>query len=765
MTYANVKLIVAREIRDQLRDRRTLFVIVVLPVLLYPLLGMSFFQVMQFLREQPVRVLVVGDAKVGDLPPLFGENKQFAEKLFDNPQRATLLQVDLNPPNETKGLDLREDAKNKVKDGDCDIALYFPPDFHSRMQAFHDAVRLRKNDPASSEKSDQTQQNATADLLAGKIPSPEIIFTTANEKSQIAFKRLSETMQRWTEIIGEKMLNEAGMPVIALRPFAVNQADVAGGTVFRQAAGWAKILPVMLLLWALTGAFYPAIDLCAGEKERGTLETLLSSPAERSEIVLGKLVTIMVFSVLTAILNLLSVAATGWMVLSKMPNFGPPPPMALLWISIALLPVAALFSAICLALAAFARSSKEGQYYLMPVLLVTMPLVVLPMSPGAELNLGYSLIPVTGIVLLLKTLLEGHYLPALQYAAVVIGVTLAACLLAIRWAIDQFNSESVLFYGSERLDLRLWLKHLYRDRKPTPTAAGALCLAVLILMLQFFMNLSLVPEKTAAGLVKAILVPQILVILLPVLLMTFLFTSKPRETLLLKAPHWSAMPIALVMALAIHPSLTLLQSMVQHLYPVDEGVVNQMKWLTQIFQNGNLGFWIVLMAMTPAVCEELAVRGFVLSGLRHMGYKWRAIVLSALFFGLIHGILQQSINAFFVGIVLGYLAVQSGSIWPCMVFHFTNNSLMLLFMRITPDTFQNLKWLNWLGTPLEKGGIQYYYQIHVATALLTLLMFLWISRFSYRKTSEERLHEAILRGQETNPEEKDVAASLASMIK
>ena len=63
------------------------------------------------------------------------------------------------------------------------------------------------------------------------------------------------------------------------------------------------------------------------------------------------------------------------------------------------MPISALFSALCLALAAFARSTKEGQYYLMPLLLVTMPLVILPMSPGVELNLGNSLIPVTGVVL------------------------------------------------------------------------------------------------------------------------------------------------------------------------------------------------------------------------------------------------------------------------------------------------------------------------------------------------------------------------------
>src|SRR5271167_4687711 len=81
MNWKNVKLILAREVRDQLRDRRTLFMIAVLPLLLYPLLGMSFFQVAQFMREQPTRVLVVGLPQLDDLPPLV-ENDQFVTSLF-----------------------------------------------------------------------------------------------------------------------------------------------------------------------------------------------------------------------------------------------------------------------------------------------------------------------------------------------------------------------------------------------------------------------------------------------------------------------------------------------------------------------------------------------------------------------------------------------------------------------------------------------------------------------------------------------------------
>ena len=199
--------------------------------------------------------------------------------------------------------------------------------------------------------------------------------------------------------------------------------------------------------------------------------------------------------------------------------------------------MAAFFSALCLALAAFARSTKEGQYYLMPLLMLTMPLVILPMAPGVELNLGNSLIPVTGIVLLLRSVLEGDYWQAAQYSPVVAAVTLAACLMAIRWAVEQFNCEAVLFRESERLDLRLWAAAVVARRRPTPSAAAAVCCGVLILMLHFFVSCSLTAPADFGGLARTFLVPQLLVIVPPALLMTLIFTRSPRETLLLRRPR------------------------------------------------------------------------------------------------------------------------------------------------------------------------------------------------------------------------------------
>ena len=119
----------------------------------------------------------------------------------------------------------------------------------------------------------------------------------------MGYIRVLEVLANWRGAVGRANLQAGGLPAIAAEPFQVTKHDVAD--VGRgKTAVWSKIFPFLLLIWALTGAFYPAIDLCAGEKERGTLETLLSSPAARVEIVGGKLCTVMLFSAATAVLEL-----------------------------------------------------------------------------------------------------------------------------------------------------------------------------------------------------------------------------------------------------------------------------------------------------------------------------------------------------------------------------------------------------------------------------------------------------------------------------
>jgi len=432
-----------------------------------------------------------------------------------------------------------------------------------------------------------------------------------------------------------------------------------------------------------------------------------------------------------------------------MPGFGLPPLTAVLVMGVALLPIAALFSALCLALAAFARSTKEGQCYLMPLLMITMPLVILPMAPGVELNVGNSLIPITGIVLLLRSVLEGDYWQAVQYSPIVAAVTLAACLMAIRWAVEQFNSEAVLFRESERWDLRLWVRRLLRDRRPTPSASAAVCCATLILMVQFFVSFSSAAPADLEALARMFLVPQLLFIVPPMLLMTLLFTSSPRETLLLKRPSsWLAVPAAALLAVVLHPTANLLQNLVQRLYPISEEMLPQLAKIQKSLQGADFWTLVLLIAVVPAVCEELAFRGFILSGFRHLGHKRRAILYSALLFGIAHGVLQQSLIASLVGMVLGYVAVQGGSILPCMVFHLCHNTLILASSRITPAMLPDWPLLRAFAAPADNGGCLFTWPTIVTGAMAAFLLLAWFSRLSGGKSPEESLTEAIKRGQQ-----------------
>ena len=577
------------------------------------------------------------------------------------------------------------------------------------------------------------------------VPSPEIIHSTANEKSELAFARLTGVLQRWSEQIGEDNLAQSGVPKLAARPFLVGSADVAD-VKHRGASLWARILPVLLLLWALTGAFYPAIDLCAGEKERGTLETLLCSPAGRTEIVLGKLLAIMLFSMITVMLNLLSMGITGWMVVAQMPGLGLPPPAAIAALAIALVPMSALFSTLCLALAAFARSTKEGQYYLMPLLCVALPLVLLPMSPSVDLTLGNSLIPVTGVVLLLRSVLEGNYWQAAQFSPVVIMVTVIACVLSIRWAVEQFNRETVLFHASERLDVGLWLRRLWSQRRPTPSVAAAAGCGTLILVVHFFVSVSVSPIGGMDDFVRTVLTSQLAVIAAPVLLLTVLLSRNTRQTLLLKRPPWLAVPAAALLAIALNPLSNVLQSVVRQLYPISDSVRPALERMQELFHQADFSTLVLVIAVLPALCEELAFRGFILSGFRHLGHKWWAILFSALLFGLTHGVLQQSLLACLLGTILGFLAVQSGSILPGIIFHVVHNTLALANTRITPEMIPDAPPLRTLVTPIEGGGCLFAWPVALVGSLAAVLLLVWFARLQAPQSPEEELAAAIRRG-------------------
>jgi sodium transport system permease protein len=466
--WAVIAIIWRRELRDLLRDRRTLLIIIALPILLYPVLGLLGLGFALGTVERPS---VVGVAGGEYLPPLGPSSAGFspvpatawltltpggggAERAAGAVAlwQAARLEQDYPPllidgrfaaPYFGSGREVRSllavplDAavREPLDKGLVDLILIVPPEFRSRLDA-------------------------------GGRPVVRVI-SRDDERSRLAFKRLEGVLGRWKDRLKEVRFRRLGLPADFDDPVEVVDGRWSE-TPARRATDelldlLARVFPFLIVMWSLVGALYPAIDLCAGEKERGTLETLLVSPAAREEIAWGKFLAIWVFSAATGLWNLACLGAL-LAVLNGMLPYAIIRPAGLAWCALLALPQAALFSAVSLALGVSARSTKEGQYYLMPVLVVTLPLIFITLLPGIELNAFYSLLPVTGAALLLKQLLMAgpreqetwfYFLPVLASLGLYVW-------LALRWAITRFQSEDVLVREAERLDLWLRLRRLFR---------------------------------------------------------------------------------------------------------------------------------------------------------------------------------------------------------------------------------------------------------------------------------------------------------------
>jgi sodium transport system permease protein len=205
------------------------------------------------------------------------------------------------------------------------------------------------------------------------------------------------------------------------------------------------ILPYVMIVMCLAGAIYPAIDMTAGEKERGTLETLLSSPASRTHLVLGKGLVVLTMSLATAVL---SISANGFSlffvnrgVLSKLPLTLDP--LALVWVCVMMIPLAVFIASVAVAMGLFARSAKEANTYLQPMLLLAIVPAVVAALPGVDFDYALAFIPVLNMSLLCKELLAGAF--HWGHVLVVFGCMTLYAALAVAAAVALFKRENVLF--------------------------------------------------------------------------------------------------------------------------------------------------------------------------------------------------------------------------------------------------------------------------------------------------------------------------------
>jgi sodium transport system permease protein len=435
MRWSVVRLITLRETHDLLRDRRTVMVILVLPAVLYPLFGLAALMMAKALTSQPTTVGVVGmdhlptgaadpSGKQPPYPALFADGKFIPA--------FTASESDLGP---LAVKPLTDDTEAELRSRGVDVALVIPDGF-------------------------------AKDLEAGRKPTVRILNRDGDERSKLAAQRLTTIVRKWEDKVREAAFERRNLPKDLDKVFVVED-PLTKKPKEKKAADelrdvFARVFPFILMMWLVAGAIQPAVDVTAGEKERGTMETLLISPAERTEIVAGKFLATTGFAFASVVWNVIwltgGALGTEWLLGFPIVNLP-----GLVGCVLLGLPLAMLFSAVCLALGVFARSTKEGQYYLMPLILLTMPLAFWSLIPGAELTPERSVIPVTGALLLQKKLLAvGEPVPW-EYLPPVVGGLFVWVLLALWLAVRQFKNEAVLFResGPEKVGL---LRRIFKPR-------------------------------------------------------------------------------------------------------------------------------------------------------------------------------------------------------------------------------------------------------------------------------------------------------------
>ncbi|XZE35526.1 ABC transporter permease subunit/CPBP intramembrane protease [Pirellulaceae bacterium SH501] len=706
MNWNHIKLIFEREVRDQLRDRRTMFTIFFLPLLLYPLMGMVMFEVAQFHKQDNIVIGLVNADKLPANSPLIASNDHSIQwKKIDRDEQLDRF--------------LESTYQFSDKSNPREVAQY--------SKSIEQTLKQHEIDLLV-----QVSETAPAEEW---ISSLQIISNQRWERSVVASTLFQAKIEQIHKDSLLEKLTHAGVDSASFELPKLNWVDVSPPDSKRSII-WTKILPFVMLVWALTGAFYPAIDLCAGEKERGTLETLLCSPARRKEIVWGKLLTILCFSLGTAILNLLSMYTTASVVMTRfrgspgsemMAAMGPLPLHSLAWLLLLVVPISAMFSALALAVASLARSTKEGQYYLMPLLLVGMPLVMLPMVPGVTLAPGTSVIPVTGAILLSRALMDGEYLQAFLHLPTVSAVTLFCTLLATRWAVRQFESESVMFRDGARTSMKHWIRDAWRKREATPTANESILCGLLILVSLFFGRLSIsATELNWTSIVQSTLVIQIGMMLAPALIMATILTRSLRQSLRLNSVSLREILASAALALVLHPTYSVLASIIGHEYKLGEETVALLREFDLILASAPVWSVVLVMALIPAICEELVFRGFIFSGLQRDSGQVRAVLLSALLFGLSHGVLQQTITASLVGLLLGWIAYRTGGVGCTIVFHFVHNTVSMLIATCSSRGEMVPEWISWAVT-IDQGAWAYTDTWNTLSVGIAISLIAWIA--------------------------------------
>jgi sodium transport system permease protein len=398
-------LVFKKEVIELLRDRKTLFFMIALPLLFFPIIfgGVFYFsgKAIQEAQEKTLNFAVIG----GEFAPHLTKQLSARDDL-------TLVKTTLKGDDEAG-------IKDFVKTEKVDFVLVVPATFSNDvLTSGQQTIMLYLND-------------AGLNMVQRRVNEVVKEIENANQQSAFITLGVSEAMQKG-------LLN----PIVIEKVSTADKREDLGEKI-------GGFIPYLVFILCLQGAMLPATDIGAGEKERGTLETLLITPIPRQDLVMGKFFTIAFAGVTSAMVTIGSMFVWGvllaqGMAIKLITEFmGAISPIDFVLMFLMLVPVVAIFASLLLSLSIYARSFKEAQGYMTPLVFLTIIPIIIALLPGIELKGVYAWIPLTNVALAMKELIKGTMdymalVPIFVSTSVIAGLLIAFC---VYW----FKREKVLF--------------------------------------------------------------------------------------------------------------------------------------------------------------------------------------------------------------------------------------------------------------------------------------------------------------------------------
>jgi len=709
-SFARLKRLATKELRETLRDRRTIITLVLMPLLVYPILSLVFRTVLMSSIEdssgsKPVALKIVLQSN---------KPEQFSAS-FIREMRDRIRTYELAEANErTPAVPL-------------DTSSAAPP--VKNLLSKTRFARFSEHEWLFSDESDLTALQDTvlhSDISLGvRLDFPDAVppdhwhlcgITIVQPDSELGDEAAVYFRKQIERINQEQIaavLREKGLPdtqPVVLKPTMI--AKDANAPPATQSFSLASLIPLILVLMTVTGAVYPAIDLTAGERERGTLETLMAAPVPRVSILLAKFFAVWTVAIFTALLNLIGMAITVWTfqletILLGAGGFSGP---VLLKIFGLLVLFSAFFSAVMLAVSSFARSFKEAQAYLIPIILLSMGPGLLAMNPNLSLNGVWTIVPMVNVLLLGRDVISQHVqvLPAIF----AVGSTLLYALVAIHYAAQRFGADNILYSNQGSLSDLIARPVSVQKHFTTPAA-------MLTLLMLFPLNL------IAIGALGRLAEPladdyALLVILMAVFTVVSFFVLPSvvgwQQRVQFKSAFGARLPKfrfvipATMLGLCMWPLLAILVDGWYELTGLlvgEEAAATRQKTLLHLTQGQverfrQLSPIVVAFAFSiiPAFCEEWFFRGMVMQTwlkAKPNTSPWKAILFSAAMFGFFHVLsnsaisLDRLIPTTLMGVLLGYVCYRSNSIWPSTILHSLHNACLVFLGYYQPQLSQ-LSW-------------------------------------------------------------------------